>query len=150
MTTREDNPYGDVVFYQLNSKFVDTEREMPQETDELMYYSLSVGHHVGVIDCFEEKFRCPWPVYLEVVEALPEGSEGRYKLEGIQRHGEIQIDKTHIKVLDEALVAVDALYCLPEGGLSKAAFDLVSSLEASLQLMRQQPAIYLMGRRVLP
>jgi hypothetical protein len=98
-----NNDPREVVFYQLTTKFLDNEREIPEKSSEILYYSLQVGHHTGIIDCFSEKLRCSYDTYLEVIEALPADSDARYKLEGIIRHTEIQVDKTHLAVLDKAV-----------------------------------------------
>ncbi|MCL2529050.1 MAG: formate hydrogenlyase maturation protein HycH [Coriobacteriia bacterium] len=145
MTERE--PYNSkesfVVFYQLSTKFVDNEREIPDETAEVMYYSLAIGHHTGVIDCFSEKFRCPLSVYLEVIELLPEDSKARYKLEGILRHGEIQVDKNHAAfLLDEIREPLLALET------SREAQDFSLALTESLHTIQSSPVVYLMGRLV--
>lgn len=136
---------SDIVFYQLGTKFVDNEREIDHESDDLMYYSLSVGHHVGVIDCFEEKFRCGFETYLEVLGVLPEGSDVRYKLEGIPRRGEIQVDKTHLVLLEQGIAGIAGPV---REALSPEAQAWLASFEASLEAMKRQPAIYLMGRLV--
>lgn len=76
---------AEVVFYQLTKKFVDTEKSIPDDAQDVLYYTLAVGHHTGVIDCFEEQFRTPLTSYEEMVAAMPE-SDIRYKLEGMMRH----------------------------------------------------------------
>ena len=44
-----------VVFYELTRKFVETEEDVPQEACDVLYYTLAVGHHTGVLDCFEPR-----------------------------------------------------------------------------------------------
>ena len=88
-----------VVFYQLEKKFVDNDYSIPEQSKDVMYYALSVGHHTGVIDCFAEKLRCPLDVYERAVKLFEEESAARYKLEGIIRSSEIQVDKSHLPVL---------------------------------------------------
>ena len=91
-----------VVFYQLTRKFVDCENSIPEESQDVMYYTLAVGHHTGVIDCFEERLRLQLADFERAVALLGPG-DARYKLEGIMRHGEIQIDATHVGYLYPAV-----------------------------------------------
>lgn len=92
---------GDVVFYQVKAKFVDSEKSVPEETKEVLYYTLSIGHHTGVIDCLEEQLRIPKADYEEICKFL-EG-EAKYKLEGAIRNTEIQIEKHNLPLLVEEL-----------------------------------------------
>ncbi|MGE2838831.1 formate hydrogenlyase maturation HycH family protein [Escherichia coli] len=50
---------GEIVFWTLRKKFVASSDEMPEHSSQVMYYSLAIGHHVGVIDCLNVAFRCP-------------------------------------------------------------------------------------------
>ena len=147
MTENFTQDGSDVVFYQLNTKFVDNDREISKESEEVLYYSLSIGHHTGVIDCFGEKFRCSKKAYLEVIEALPAESDARYKLEGIFRHGEIQIDKSHLPYLP---TAVDRLLNEDAGALSPEAQSWLKSFSESLGVVRSSPVVYLMAREQKP
>ncbi len=141
------------VFYQLGRKFVDDAREIPEESADVLYYTLAVGHHTGVIDCFEEVLRCPMAVYEGVCKLLPAG-DARYKLEGILRSGEIQVDKTHVEKLDEPVrAAIDALH---ESGVSVEDGDdstlqaqelaWLQGFDAALDAIKRDPVVYLMGR----
>ncbi|MDR0310842.1 MAG: formate hydrogenlyase maturation protein HycH [Acidobacteriota bacterium] len=148
MTGEEKTGLRDVVFYQLCVKFVDNEREIPDESSEVLYYSLQIGHHTGIIDCLSEKIRCPYGAFIEVVEALPHASVPRYKLEGILRHGEIQIDKTHLGSLYPAIS--DLLSKNPSPySFSDEAKALLLGLSTALDAIREQPGVYLMGRLVV-
>ena len=95
-----------VVFYQVEKKFVDNDYSIPEQSKEVMYYALSVGHHTGVIDCFAERVRCPLTVYKRALALFASYEQARYKLEGIERTGEIQIDKSHVSMLLPAVRAV--------------------------------------------
>ena len=135
----------DVVFYQLSVKFVDNDREIPEKSREVLYYSLQIGHHTGIIDCLTEKIRCTYDAFIEVVEALPQDSVPRYKLEGIIRHGEIQIDKTHYGSLDPAIK--DLLSeTHTHHSFSEVAKTFLLTFSTVLDAIREQPGIYLMGR----
>lgn len=65
-----------VVFYELTRKFVETEEDVPQEACDVLYYTLAVGHHTGVLDCFEPRLSVPVNVFYSLVDALPEGGLG--------------------------------------------------------------------------
>ena len=52
-----------VVFYELTRKFVETEEDVPQEACDVLYYTLAVGHHTGVLDCFEPRLSVPVNVF---------------------------------------------------------------------------------------
>lgn len=92
----------EVVFYQVKHRFVDQERSIPEESAEIMYYTLAIGHHTGIIDASEERLRCSLDLYRQVCTLLPEG-EARYKLEAVLRGGEVYIDKFHRLLLTEAV-----------------------------------------------
>ena len=62
-----------VVFYELTRKFVETEEDVPQEACDVLYYTLAVGHHTGVLDCFEPRLSVPVDVFYSLVDALQEG-----------------------------------------------------------------------------
>ncbi len=131
----------EVVFYQLTKKFVDTEESVPKDAQDVLYYTLAVGHHTGVIDCFEERFRAPLSVYEELVGALPEG-DARYKLAGIMRRGEIQIDKMNLATLVGALADFEA----SSRALSDEAQACYASLRAAIDVLAREGAAYIMGR----
>lgn len=80
-----------VVFYELTRKFVETEEDVPQEACNVLYYTLAVGHHTGVLDCFEPRLSVPVDVFYSLVDALPEG-EAKTKFEAIRSFGECQLD----------------------------------------------------------
>ena len=145
MAEEEKTGRRDVVFYQLGVKFVDNEREIPEESREVLYYSLQIGHHTGVIDCLREKIRCPYGAFIEVIEAMEPASAPRYKLEGILRHGEIQIDKTHIASLDPVIKGL--IQKSPSTSpFSEEAKAFLAGLSNAFDVIRAQPAVYLMGR----
>ncbi len=41
-----------------------------------MYYSLAIGHHVGVIDCLNVVLECPLTDYQQWLTLLEEGPHG--------------------------------------------------------------------------
>ena len=72
-----------VVFSQLSRKFIDENDATPAEAQQVVYYSLAIGHHLGVIDCLEAALTCPWDDYLAWIATLEAGSEARRKMEGV-------------------------------------------------------------------
>jgi formate hydrogenlyase maturation protein HycH len=127
-----------VVFYQLSRKFVQEGQAVPAQSKQLIHYALALGHHIGVIDCFTSKLEIPLDGYRDWVARLPTG-EGRRKLEGLLRFGEIEINLEHTALLREALA---------EGGaLSPAEAEWSGRLGALLQAIDDEPALYLMVRR---
>ena len=69
-----------VVFSQLSRKFIDENDATPAEAQQVVYYSLAIGHHLGIIDCLEAALTCPWDDYLAWIATLAEGSEARRKM----------------------------------------------------------------------
>ncbi len=55
---------------------------MPEHSSQVMYYSLAIGHHVGVIDCLNVTFRCPLTEYEDWL-ALVEEEQARRKMLGV-------------------------------------------------------------------
>ncbi|MDO4289708.1 MAG: formate hydrogenlyase maturation HycH family protein [Eggerthellaceae bacterium] len=94
----------EVVFYRLGAKFVDNERSIPEDVRSVLYYTLAIGHHTGVIDCLEPRIGCSRAVFAQVLEALGTG-EAAEKLGGVERFGEIQLDKEHVPALSAAVSA---------------------------------------------
>lgn len=128
-----------VIFYALGRKFVQEKKSNP-EAQQLIYYSLAIGHHIGVIDCLDEKLSVPLSSYKSWIEKLPAGETARQKLEGLLKFGEIIIDSTHIHMLALALDRALNNMNDEEKNWSKALIDLLGMIEA-------EPAIYLMVRR---
>lgn len=52
-----------VVFSQLSRKFIDENEATPPQAQQVIYYGLAIGHHLGVIDCLQAVLSCPWPEY---------------------------------------------------------------------------------------
>ncbi|ROP59027.1 formate hydrogenlyase maturation protein HycH [Enterobacter sp. BIGb0383] len=131
-----------VVFYALNSKFVDEKsarQRSTQKVQEVIYYSLAIGHHLGVIDCLKSRLECPLEGYQRWISCLQSG-EARRKLAGVARFGEITIDSSHTHLLALALRAAreqmnDEQQMWSDG------------LIALLQQIENDPAMYLMVRR---
>lgn len=144
----------DVVFYRLCAKFVDDQREVPPESSDVLYYTLAVGHHTGIIDCLSESFRCPEPIYARILGMLDQSAAAHYKLDGIYRSGEIQIDKSHLASFNgcvQGLVAISGdnsrMAGLGIGADEQAAIrSWLTAFAAAIDEIRDNPRAYLMGR----
>ncbi|WP_172136235.1 formate hydrogenlyase maturation HycH family protein [Adlercreutzia sp. ZJ473] len=94
----------EVVLYRLGRKFVDNERSIPADVRSVLYYTLAIGHHTGVIDCLEPRVGASRAVFAAALEALPEGP-ARDKLSGVERFGEIELGREHVGELRAAVRA---------------------------------------------
>ena len=92
-----------VVFSQLSRKFIDENDATPDQAQQVVYYSLAIGHHLGVIDCLAAALTCLWEVYLAWIGTLEAGSEARRKTVGVLNYGEIVTDFIHVLMLPCAL-----------------------------------------------
>jgi hypothetical protein len=119
-----------VVFYQLTHKFVNQEQNIPEDVKQVIYYSLAIGHHVGVMDCFQSLMEVPLDTYRTWVSQLPEGA-ARHKMEGVLKWGEIEVNKEHA---GEILPMLNEAWTQP--------------LAQCLQAMTKEPALYLMIRKM--
>ena len=128
-----------VIFYQLGQKFLDRQEDMPAEAKQVVYYSLAIGHHIGVIDCLKPVLECPTEEYTAWLEKMPEG-DARNKLAGLLKWGEITIDRTHTGLLAGMLDAVRAAF-------NSAEAQWTAALMQSLQAIELEPAIYLIAKR---
>ena len=145
------------VFSELTRKFVETEDEVPEDARDVLYYTLSVGHHTGVMDCFEPRLACPVGVFRAIVEGIPEGG-ARFKLEALERFGEIQIDKGSAPLLLDAVpplmsdlgfrgsakAGIDFLD--PDFGMHSQELAFLMRFEELLERVRDVPAVYVTGR----
>ncbi|SUC02758.1 hydrogenase-4 component J [Proteus penneri] len=66
-----------VYFWSLRQKFVDSDDDIPEQAQQVMYYSLAIGHHVGMIDCLKTELVCPLEKYKAWIDLLPEGEAKR-------------------------------------------------------------------------
>jgi hydrogenase maturation protease HycI len=130
---------GEVFFWSLRQKFVDSDDDIPEDAQQVMYYSLAIGHHVGMIDCLKTELVCPLTGYQSWVQALPEG-EARRKLQGLITFGEINIDSTHTNMLALALDGFAKDPQSPYQAWSKTLIQLLGEIE-------REPAIYLIVKR---
>lgn len=131
----------EVVFYQLNAKMLERKEDIPEDAKQVVYYSLAIGHHIGVFDCFKPAFRCTTAVFDRVLETLKDNEEAHRKLSGLLRFGEITVDINHARPLITAIETV-----LPTAPPDVAAW--LDRLRSALDAIRREPAIYLMGRRL--
>ncbi|WP_428444420.1 formate hydrogenlyase maturation HycH family protein [Photobacterium profundum] len=97
---------GHVYFYSLSRKFVDENYDVPEEAKQIMYYSLAIGHHLGVVDCLNAVLECSGEEYLAWIKGLPEDSEAFRKMQGFLGFGEITIYPEHLNMLASAFDAI--------------------------------------------
>ncbi len=130
-----------VVFSQLSRKFIDENDATPAEAQQVVYYSLAIGHHLGVIDCLEAALTCPWQDYLAWISTLETGTEARRKMEGVPKYGEIVIDFNHVQMLAHAFDNARAAQTPQQQEWSKLMLSMLHDIH-------QESAIYLMVRRL--
>ncbi|KAB2903178.1 MAG: formate hydrogenlyase maturation protein HycH [Anaerolineae bacterium] len=130
-----------VVFYQLTHKLVNREQDIPEGPRQVIYYSLAIGHHVGVMDCFQKLMEIPAEDYRQWLTHLPEGA-ARSKLAGLLKWGEIEINQSHASDLLPALK--DSL-----PGMDAGERRWTDMLIQCLQTMLVEPALYLMVRKTV-
>jgi hypothetical protein len=128
-----------VVFYQLSRKFLHQGHNVPAKSKQLLHYTLAIGHHIGVVDCFAAKLEMPIDRYRDWLSHLPRG-EARRKLEGVLRFGEIEITAGHTRLLGKAFDAGMAAMSATEAGWT-------ALVQQMFQAIDEEPAIYLMVRR---
>lgn len=130
-----------VVFSQLSRKFIDENDATPVEAQQVVYYSLAIGHHLGVIDCLEAALTCPWDEYLAWIATLEAGSDAWRKMEGVPKYGEIVIDFNHVQMLARAFDEARAAQTPQQQEWSKLMLSMLYDIH-------QESAIYLMVRRL--
>ena len=130
-----------VVFSQLSRKFIDENDATPSEAQQVVYYSLAIGHHLGVIDCLEAALTCPGDEYLAWIATLEADSTARRKMEGVPKYGEIVIDSNHVSMLANAFDKARASQTPQQKEWSQAMLNM-------LHAIHQESAIYLMVRRL--
>ena len=89
---------GKVMFWTLRQKFVDDSVNVEEKSRQVMYYSLAIGHHVGVIDCLNVALECPLDDYQHWL-TLIDDADARRKMQGLLTFGEIIIDASHVNTL---------------------------------------------------
>lgn len=124
-----------IVIYRLSRKFVNQRQDVPETARQVVYYTLAVGHHVGVMDCFTPLAEISLPDFQAWLGSLPD-SPGRRKMEGVLKWGEIEINRSHVNTL------------LPLLGLDteKSAGWLILFRQSLLDMI-QEPAFYLMAKK---
>lgn len=128
-----------VSFHVLNKKFLEKDTDIPAQSEQIMYYSLAIGHHVGVIDCFRQLMDCPAEQYKEWIDLLPQEEEAYRKMKGVYTFGEIVIDSTHVGMLGDAFIKLKDTTPEPYKAWTLTLLE-------SLKSMVYEPAMYLMVR----
>lgn len=128
-----------VYFWSLRQKFVDSDDDIPAEAQQVMYYSLAIGHHVGMIDCLKTELVCPLEKYKAWIDLLPEG-EAKRKMQGLLTFGEININSEHTHLLALAFDPIIKNEDLIFSEWSQTLIKLLGEIHA-------EPAIYLIVKR---
>ena len=127
-----------VFFYLLNERSSKRE-QVPEQAKQVMYYSLAIGHHVGVIDCFKKLLICDYGDYQRFVESFPEGDAKR-KFAGLMRFGEIVIDSSHVNLLAKAMDENKANFTPQHQEWVEILMDTLASIQ-------REPVMYIMVKR---
>lgn len=135
------NGSGEIVFWVLRQKFVDSETAAPEQSSQVFYYSLAIGHHVGVIDCLNVALRCPQTEYEAWISQLTD-EQARRKMLGVLTFGEIVIDVSHAALLGKAFAPLGNDATSPWNSFS-------NKLLHHLDEMKREPAIYLMAKKIV-
>lgn len=130
---------AEIIFYSLTAKVLERASDIPESSKQVVYYSLAIGHHIGVFDCFRPLLRCSEELWDRLVAVLPPG-EARRKMEGLKRFGEITVDRTHTRLLGSAYAAVSE-------HLDEEMAEWVGRFSSALAAIEAEPAIYMMGRK---
>lgn len=128
-----------VIFYLLNERFVENDEQVPEQAKQVMYYSLAIGHHVGVIDCFKKLLICDYADYQRFVESFPEG-EAKRKFAGLMKFGEIVIDSSHVNLLAKAIDENRPNFALEHQKWADILMDTLASIQ-------REPVMYIMVKR---
>jgi hydrogenase-4 component J len=126
----------EIAFYRLSRKIVSTQDNVPEDAQQVVYYSLAIGHHVGVMDCFSELMVVPAAEFRQWLDRLPDG-EARRKLEGAFLWNEIEINRSHVDDLLPALAG-----SLPVSGGPGPQW--IQTMSQCLREMVAEPALYMM------
>lgn len=127
------------VFYQLTQKFVNEDKKIPEEARQIVYYSLAIGHHVGVMDCFDSLMEIPLDQYRSWIDKL-QSSAGKNKMEGLMKWGEIELNASHASELAH-------LFDLSLPTMNNQEKEWTLTLLRSLIQMKEEPAYYIMVRK---
>jgi hydrogenase-4 component J len=130
-----------IVFYQLNARFLERAEDIPANAKQVVYYSLAIGHHIGVFDCFKPVLRCSNALFERIITAFPQDGAASRKLSGLLRFGEIVIDRSHTAMLRRSIAQVLA-------SVDADASTWLCDLDAALGVIEQEPVVYLMGKRL--
>ena len=147
-----------VTVHKLTRKFVDDSHSVDEQAQQIMYYTLAIGHHTGVIDCFDEVERIPLESYERICAAVAD-ERVRYKLEGVMRRTEIEMNKEYATSValafggvlalrsGEASAGVDMVDPAGAKALSDENADLLSQLLGHVEDVRDQAAVFMIFRK---
>ncbi|WP_318506633.1 formate hydrogenlyase maturation HycH family protein [Photobacterium leiognathi] len=129
-----------VYFYSLGRKFVDESYDVPEEAKQIMYYSLAIGHHLGVVDCLDAVLKCSGHEYLEWISGLDQNGKAFRKMKGFLVFGEITIYPEHLNMLALAFDRIDSRT------QNEKSQQLTSGFIDALGAIHREPTMYMMIR----
>lgn len=132
-------PETTIKFYRLNQKFVDNKEPIDPHSENLLYHTMALGHHIGVLDCFQQAISVPENTYKSIVSRLPYG-KCRDKLEGVFKWGEIEITVSHAGLLLQDITTALPLMSGEEKSTAQKICD-------NLLMMEKEPTIYMVVKK---
>ncbi|MDR0501027.1 MAG: hypothetical protein LBG97_07325 [Coriobacteriales bacterium] len=135
-----------IVLYRLSSKVVSMEENVSDRSKEVAYYTLAVGHHTGVLDCFTAAMSFSYAYLQQLLCLLPKDCFTHYKLDGLRKFGEITIASEHAQRLIDDLNKASMLAQM-QG--ADGILELIAELGKQLQLVLDDPVVYLVAKRLL-
>lgn len=156
--TTDERTANDVVFYLLGKKFVEDKGDIPDDAKDVIYYTLAMGHNTGVVDCFEPKLALSRKNFDNFLDSLKE-SDGKRKLSGIEKFGEIQITKDEVNSLKEAISSFKPNDCHFDKSIGRdvdnyesiravETFEFKAAFMDLLKKIETTPQVYCLARRV--
>ena len=127
-----------VLFYTLYKKFLDESYDIPEEAKEVMYYTLAIGHHVGIVDCMKVALQCTLEEYRQWINHLEEGSDARYKMDRFFVYGEVTILEEHSKMLASAFDKLD------REPMTEKEVAMTNKMVELMAAIHREPTMYMM------
>lgn len=135
-----------VEFHRLGAKMVENANEIPDDSADIMYYTLNVGHHTGIIDMFDIAKTIPLDFYKKVVCAM-QVEDAKKKLQGVIDFSEIEVNKASAKSVIDGLVLLREDESLTVDFSAEEVKDLDFLIELFKEV-RDVQAFYVLVRRV--
>lgn len=144
-----------VCFYRLTRKYTDTDESLPEpskEVSDVLYYTQQMGHHTGIIDCFEKRIDISLDDYRAIIATIAD-EKAQFKLSGVMRFGEVEVQKEHsimlIPALQQSIAHLD-VYNMEKTHMPLSKDQIVeeSNMLKLFLEVRDIPSVYVMIRRM--